>query len=621
VPLVSFCALVIATVAAFFITQHLKVTTPLLAGFPRPVPAVINPFSSGRCGTPPVSHRRMRISFYLLHRSDHVDVWIVNASGSIVATLATNRYMRRGVRNPDGVFSWDGLQDDGSIAPDGVYYIRVALLGQGRTVEITNQATGALETVTVDTRPPRPRVLAVTPHIISPVGGWRRAGGSRPAGAPPRSGSPVASGASATIRYTGTEGRGASVLVYRTDLPGQPRLVKTFGTAGTGSAVWDGLIGGRPAPPGVYLIGLRVTDAACNVGRFPARLPPPPGSTPGAGVTVRYLAAAPPLDPVTPGSRATVFVDSRHRRYRWSLARAGARRSLASGSSGSAALKVPIPPRRPGLYVLSLRSGAHSTAVPIVARSPRPARLLVVLPALTWAGLDPGDEDGDGVPDTLAVGAAIPLRRTFAGGLPAGFADLFGVLSELDSAQRPYDLTTDLGLIDGVGPGLTGHRAVLLAGSEEWITPALAGQLRAYVQKGGHVLSLGISSLLRELTVAGGRALDPTPPAAVDPFGARPGAVTGADGQLVGEIEDGLGIFRGTAGLFAGFPSYEPVTPPPDATPLSEAGVSSSQPSIVGFGLGRGIVVEIALPGFGSRLVRDASIRQLLDRVIAVLVA
>ena len=62
--------------------------------------------------------------------------------------------MRRGVRNPDGVFPWDGREDNGQVAPDGVYYFRVALIHQGRTVEISNQS-GPLP-ITVRTIPPRP---------------------------------------------------------------------------------------------------------------------------------------------------------------------------------------------------------------------------------------------------------------------------------------------------------------------------------------------------------------------------------------------------------------------------------------------------------------------------------
>ena len=46
------------------------------------------------------------------------------------------------------------------------------------------------------------------------------------------------------------------------------------------TAVWDGSIGGRPAPAGTYVIGIEVTDATCNTGRYPAHVPSAPG--PGA---------------------------------------------------------------------------------------------------------------------------------------------------------------------------------------------------------------------------------------------------------------------------------------------------------------------------------------------------
>ena len=114
---VAFAALVVATVAAFFVTQHLKVTTPLIAGTPRPSPAVINPVGGTVCGG--VDHRFTRISFYLLHRADDVDVYVVDQSGSIVRTLAIGRHMRRGVRTPDGLFTWNGRKDNGAVAPDG----------------------------------------------------------------------------------------------------------------------------------------------------------------------------------------------------------------------------------------------------------------------------------------------------------------------------------------------------------------------------------------------------------------------------------------------------------------------------------------------------------------------
>ena len=260
----AFAVLVAATIAAFFLTQHLKVTTPLIQGAPRPVPAVIDPLH----GVPCVQGRNSgsaTISFYLQHRADTVDVFVVSdATGEIVRTVASGRHMRKDVRNPDGVFHWDGREDNGRVAPDGTYHFRVALIHQNRTIDLTGVP------VKVKTVPPHPVVTRVTPSVI-----------------------PGADGSNVTIRYAGNENRGGTIRIYRTDLPGGPRLVKSFLTPWNGhTAIWDGKINGRTAPPGTYLVGLDVTDAACDTGHFPAQVPPAPGTTPNAGVTVSYLAGA-----------------------------------------------------------------------------------------------------------------------------------------------------------------------------------------------------------------------------------------------------------------------------------------------------------------------------------------
>lgn len=594
-PVAAFGALVAATIAAFFVTQHLKVSTPLIAGSPAPFPNAINPLHGNVCRG--VNHRRTMISFYLLHRADDVDVYVVDQSGEIVRTVALGRHMRRGVRAPDGVFFWNGRQDDGSVAPDGNYYFRVALIHQGRTV----LAPFSAEPITVMTVPPRPVITSVEPSLI------------------PQKGFSVA------IRYRGSENRSGTVLIYRTDLPGTPRLVKVFHTQWRGNqTIWDGTIDGRPPQQGTYLVGFEATDRACNTGRFPARWPPPPGSTPHSGVTVRYLSAEPPLHPVPSGSRAVVYVDARQQRYRWTLRHAGtSERVIASGASRRFDLPVRVPPRVAGLYEVAIRSGTHRTAVPIVVSapaSPRPPRVLVVLPALTWQGQNPVDDDGDGIPNTLDNGGPIELHRPLANGLPSGFADEAAFLSYLAKGHLRYDLTTDLGLIDGSGPGLSGRTGVVLAGSERWLPGSLGSALRAYVEHGGRVLSLGIDSLRRGVTLAGGEASDPTSARSTDVLGARPGAIVTHNGDLITVLKDDLGIFSGTSGALRGYRAYEPfasVAPP--AQESSEAGTSTGAPSIVGYQLGRGIVVDIGLPGFGSSLARNIDAQELVSRLWTVL--
>jgi FlgD Ig-like domain len=587
-PRVAFAGLVLATIGAFFVAQHLKVTTPLIAGSPRPFPAVINPNETGCYG----ENRVAQFSFYLLHRTDDVAVYVVDSNGNIIRTLASGRHMRRGVRFPDGNFPWDGREDDGRIAPDGTYYMRIALLHQGRTIELTKNP------VSVDTAPPRPKVTAVAPSLV------------------PQGGGPI------TIHYSGVQKRGATVMLYRTDLPGAPRLVKSFGAPSGTSTTWDGTVRRRPAPAGTYLVGLKTTDAACNTGHFPASIPPLPGTTPGAGVTVRYLAVQPPLTPQPAGSATVAYVDSRGRPYKWTLTRIGARKAAARGSDRSFALHLRVPSQGAGLYVLSVTSGAHRTTVPLIASAGggRRPRMLVVLPALTWQGQNPVDDDGDGLPNTLDGREPVLLARPLADGLPSDFADEAALLASLDRSRLPYDLTTDLGLIQASGPQLASYAGVVLAGTERWVPTTFGASLRSYVQGGGHLVSLGVGSLLRAVTIRSGRASAPTAPSSTDPLGAHPGTLATHNKQLLLVIRDGLGIFSSTSGTFSGYSSYQPLSVSPPAQPISSAaGVSSTSPAIIGYRLGKGSVVDVGLPGFASTLARNVDAQELIRRLWTVL--
>jgi hypothetical protein len=266
-PVAAFVALVVATIAAFFITQHLKVTTPLINGSPAPVPSTINPVARRTCvvstplGNRRVNFSQMKISFYLLNRSDNVDVYIVDQNGNIVRTLATGRYMRGGAHPVRTQFTWDGKLDDGSIAADGTYYVRIFLRHQARTIVISNSA--GPEPIKVLKVAPDPAVTRVTPSLIM------------------RGGTPV------TVYYRGTENDRAFIELYRIGATGAARLVKSFAVkADSREAIWNGEIRHRPAPAGSYLVGLQAIDAACNLGRFPARQPPVPPFASQALLTV-----------------------------------------------------------------------------------------------------------------------------------------------------------------------------------------------------------------------------------------------------------------------------------------------------------------------------------------------
>ena len=82
------------------------------------------------------------------------------------------------------------------------------------------------------------------------------------------------------------------------------------------------------------------------------------------------------------------------------------------------------------------------------------ARPLVVLPVITWQGLNRFDDDLDGFPDDLTDGRRVALSRPYANGrLPLGArTQAAPLLAFLDRARLPYDLTTDVSLSEGRGP-------------------------------------------------------------------------------------------------------------------------------------------------------------------------
>jgi hypothetical protein len=622
-PVAAFVALAIATAAAFFFIQHLKVSTPLIAGEPSPHPATINPVSGGICPYPgphgkpiPTSFREMKISFYLLNRNDDVDVFIVKPDGVVVDTIATDVRMVAKPRPKRRQFIWDGRLSDGRVAPDGTYDVKVALLNQGRSYVIADASTGTVLPVTVQTTPPVIRVTSVTGP-----------GGERPAVVP------ALGVANATIHYAGTDKLRPKIQIYRSSVRGTLHLVKTYSaTTSSGTSVWNGtLTHGRPAPQGTYLVGIRLTDATCNRIRWPTTLHPAPGSTAHAGVTVRYLAAEPPLTPVAAGHAATVEVDSRQHRYEWALRRVGAAKVLSSGSSKSVSLSVKLPGGGAGLYGLALRWGSHRIVVPLIAgttasgagaaalSSTAHGHVLVVLPTLSWQGLNPVDDDGDGIPNTLLSGEPVRLDRPLVA-TPRGFAQEAALIAYLHGAGLQFDLTTDLAYAHGDGPSLGDYSGIVLAGNERWVTASFGDSLAHYVQQGGRILSLGIGSLQRSVRIDGGQALDPSLRHRVDFLDGRPLPIKSTHGALLLVQRDQLGLFRGGASPLSGYRTYQPFGPPqPPARLLSSLGVSRASPAVIGYSLGQGRVVDIGLPGFASSLAHHVAAQKLFGNVWSLL--
>jgi hypothetical protein len=589
---VAFGLLVLATLGAFVVTQKLKSAPPLVVR-PR-ISAVFSPAPHARV-------RRAEVSFWIVH-GDDVTISIVDSEGNIVRTLLDGRHVPARVRI---VHWWNGRTASGAIAPDGRYRVRVALIHEGRTIDLP-------QPIVLDTRAPTPRVTAVTPEAAA-----------GPAFLPQRGVAAV------TVHLRGTEGRRAELLVYRTDVTPPRRVAALQISAGQATVDWDGQVGGQLASAGTYLMGLLVADRSGNVGTFPKRLPPAPGETGGrAGVTIRHLAAAPPLVPVAAGGHATVFVDARGRSYAWALRRLGAGKVLAKGRDRGARLRLRVPHGQSGVDVLTLVAGADRTVLPLVVRAAAPHSMLVVLPALTWQGQNPVDDDGDGMPNTLDAGRSAALARPLAAGLPAGVRTREGALLRfLDANLQRYEVTTDLALATAAGPSLDGHRGVVLAGDERWITPRLRTLLRRYVEHGGRVWSLGTDALRRTALLRGGALVDPSPPNATDALGAHPQQplVRAAQPARMTVYLEGpaLDPFAHTSGAFAGFNSYETLAPfGPPAKLVSAAGPTAGIPVIAAWQLGSGAAIHTGLPDLASRaLAGDPDASALVLRIWSLLAA
>jgi flagellar hook assembly protein FlgD len=146
----------VATVAAFFISQHLKVTTPFISGVSGPTPPAINPIDGPTACRDPadgrkVSERSTTVSFYVVHHADSVNVYIVNQSGATVRTIARGVSMHRSKAPTPAAFgavtkyfNWNGRNAAGRPVAAGTYFFRVDLVHQQRTIELP-------QTVTVET--------------------------------------------------------------------------------------------------------------------------------------------------------------------------------------------------------------------------------------------------------------------------------------------------------------------------------------------------------------------------------------------------------------------------------------------------------------------------------------
>jgi hypothetical protein len=607
---VVFALLVAVSFGSFFLAQRLKNAASVAE-----ITHVKRFFSPNGDGRRDVE----RITFKV-KEAGRVNVTIVNRDGDRVRRVADGINARPGT--PVHVV-WNGRTDAGTRASDGLYRMQLDLRRTGRAVVVPGSFN-------IDTTAPRPVVLSVKPPIAGPVPG------------------------AFEIRARGVGRRIAPRFrILRTDVTPIREVARFSGRAGSRRGVWDGRVDGRPAPPGTYMVVVAVRDRSGNVGTAPAVLPPVRGQIHGKpGITVRQITAEPPLEPVRAGQRAEFFVDSRRRSYRWSIRRVGGARPIRKGSAAPGRqLSLRAPGGFSGAYLLQVRSGRYSAGVPFLVQAPERARLLVVVPAITWIGVDKVDDDGDGLPDTLESGGSVRWPRVIAGdrGLPAGFADQTApLLVFLDRARIRYDLTSDIALARSNDPRATDREGVVLAGSLRWVPRPLARRLRRYVEDGGRLASFGTDSLRRGVELGESRLTRPTQPTPTDPFGARLDPVSnprmGADGHtpvpLTALADDSsLGLLTGSDGVLDTFGRLEE-SQPREATSRAKVLTAVGQdvtdaerataeakgvqprtplPVLTATRLGKGVVVRVGLTGWATRAAQDPEVGQITRNIVDVL--
>ncbi|WP_187369237.1 FlgD immunoglobulin-like domain containing protein [Baekduia soli] len=610
---VLFGILVAATFAAFFVAQRLKNAPSVIQSLR------INSAGPGNVFSPNGDGRRERVRIALkLKKADRVTLAVLDARGDVVRTLVDDRPVRAYETIGLPGVPWDGRDDAGRVVPDGRYRLRITLRNQGRSVVVPRS-------ILKDTKPPTPLVTAIGPETAYGPELLPEAG-DRPA----------------QIHF-GPALAFARLHIFRT-APGTIRVVRTADLKpGAREFDWDGTDDtGRRVSPGTYLAVPEWRDVAGNIGTSvpldKAGLPVlGHGRLRGrGGITVRYLGARPPVTPALARDRVTIDVDSRRQRYTWEVRRVGGTAVKRSGAPKTRPRVVfAAPGGTSGAYVFQARTRTHTTRVvfavqarrSVAGTAARPRGVLVVLPVITWQGLNPVDDDGDGAPNTLALGVpSRPFRVMGGGGLPAGFTDREApILRWLDRTGRRYDVTTDLALMLGRGPRLTGHHGVLIPGDARWLPSRVRTNLRTFAREGGTVVSAGIDSLRRTVRIDdNGRLADPSAERATDLFGARLRPLVQHTSDLENFQDDAdVSLFSGGDGLFGAVPSWEPtMSAGPDADLVARA--VTVDPAgfnvIVAVRFGKGLVIRPGFPAFAPRLsTNDPAVTALMARMWTLL--
>jgi hypothetical protein len=216
-------------------------------------------------------------------------------------------------------------------------------------------------------------------------------------------------------------------------------------------------------------------------------------------------------------------------------------------------------------------------------------------------------------------------ERVFPNGLPDDLVKRVApLLVYLDRNGLKYDLTTDLALAEGVGPRLSGHTGVLLAGDETWLPTATQRSLGRFVKAGGNLATFGTDSLRRQVTLSKTQITRPTQPDATDAFGATLLPLAKGPGTTLTIFNDEINLFAGDVyggtGVFSDYSSYEETKAVgPDAKLVASAVTDDGKKVIVAEKLGKGLIIRFGLPQLPERLSAPGNETELVRRTWTLL--
>lgn len=292
----TIAGLLVATAAAFAITERLKLTKSAVYG------TKVSHGLSPTCGC---ARGKAKISFRL-RKHDNLTISVLNSHKDEVAILAAQRFPKGPID-----LTWNGRDDLGKRAPDGIYFVRIHLSDAHQTITLPNRIE--LDTTT-------PRILTVEPNrdIFSPDGDKQ----------------------ADFVRFTYQLSKPAKVILF---LDGKKVAGPTYRHPAKGSISWYGKVNESTLPAGMYTLEIGAVDPLGNSTPVAERLRVP--------VQIRYITLAAHRIVVAAGHRLVIGVSTDAKSYAWRLGK-------QKGHSRSHVLNVRAS-TRPGRYTLVVEERGH----------------------------------------------------------------------------------------------------------------------------------------------------------------------------------------------------------------------------------------------------------------------